>query len=182
MRCASSGSFTYRQSIEIALFIADRSFERSPRLLALKETESLARSQGRSRSRTAHRCFIGKPRKPCCRHGMKAPLVVLACRHGQQQIMRLLIVPIGKLAQICNVVVRTQSSEIRDVFGRWLTAACAAGVRFVVLEGLMRSGKSCLTEQPFALGMSQSVNIELDGFLRKPAAGTALHRRFTDAR
>lgn len=63
---------------------------------------------------------------------------------------------------------RTQSSEIRDVFGRWLTAACAAGVRFVVLEGLMRSGKSCLTEQPFALGMSQSVNIELDGFLRKP--------------
>jgi hypothetical protein len=48
------------------------------------------------------------------------------------------------------------------VFGRWLTAACAAGVRFVVLEGLMRSGKSCLTEQPFALGMSQSVNIELD--------------------
>jgi chloramphenicol 3-O-phosphotransferase len=96
--------------------------------------------------------------------------------------MRLLIVPIGKLAQICNVVVRTQSSEIRDVFGRWLTAACAAGVRFVVLEGLMRSGKSCLTEQPFALGMSQSVNIELDGFLRKPAAGTALHRRFTDAR
>jgi hypothetical protein len=63
---------------------------------------------------------------------------------------------------------RKQSSEIRDVFGRWLTAACAAGVRFVVLEGLMRSGKSCWTEQPFALGMSQSVNIELDGFLRKP--------------
>jgi hypothetical protein len=37
---------------------------------------------------------------------MKATLVVLACRHGQQQIMRLLIVPIGKLAQICNVVGR----------------------------------------------------------------------------
>jgi hypothetical protein len=64
--------------------------------------------------------------------------------------------------------VRALSSEIRDVFGRWLTAQCAAGVRFVVLEGLMRSCKSYLTEQPFALGTGQSLNIELDDFLRRP--------------
>jgi hypothetical protein len=38
----------------------------------------------------------------------------------------------------------------------------------VVLEGLMTSGKSYLTEQPFALGTGQSVTIELDEFLRKP--------------
>jgi hypothetical protein len=61
---------------------------------------------------------------------------------------------------------RVQSSEIRDVFGRWLTAECSAGVRFVVLEGLMHSGKSYLSEQPFALSTGQSTNIELDQFLR----------------
>ena len=38
----------------------------------------------------------------------------------------------------------------------------------MVLEGLITSGKSYLTEQPFALSTGQSVNIELDGFLRKP--------------
>jgi hypothetical protein len=63
---------------------------------------------------------------------------------------------------------RALSSDIRDVFGRWLTAECGGGVRFVVLEGLMRSGKSMLTRQPFALGTRRSVNIELDQFLRKP--------------
>jgi hypothetical protein len=63
---------------------------------------------------------------------------------------------------------RAQSSEIRDVFGRWLRAECTAGARFIVLEGLMRSGKSYLTEHPFALGTGQSVNIELDRFLRAP--------------
>ena len=47
---------------------------------------------------TVHRCFIGKPRKPCCGHGMKAALVVLTGRHSQQQIACLLAVPIGKQA------------------------------------------------------------------------------------
>ena len=46
--------------------------------------------------------FIGKPRKPCCGQGMKVALVV---RHSQQQIVRLPAVPIGKQAQIRNVVV-----------------------------------------------------------------------------
>jgi hypothetical protein len=32
----------------------------------------------------------------------------------------------------------------------------------------MHAGKSRLTEQPFAIAPGQSVNIELDGFLRKP--------------
>jgi len=56
-------------------------------------------------SRTAHRCFISKPRKPCCGHEMKAALVVLTGRHSQQQIACLPVVPIGKQAQIRNVVV-----------------------------------------------------------------------------
>jgi hypothetical protein len=64
--------------------------------------------------------------------------------------------------------VRALSSEIRNVFGRWLTAQWVAGVRFVVLEGLMGSGLSYLTEQPFALDMAEAANIELDDFLRKP--------------
>src|SRR5262249_22312 len=37
----------------------------------------LSGGSGRSVIPTAHRCFIGKPRKPCCGHGMKAALVVL---------------------------------------------------------------------------------------------------------
>jgi hypothetical protein len=36
---------------------------------------------------------------------MKAALVVLAVRHSQQQIACLPVVPIGKQAQTCNVVV-----------------------------------------------------------------------------
>jgi hypothetical protein len=60
---------------------------------------------GRSVIPTAHRCFIGKPRKPCCGHGMKAALVVLIGRHSQQQIACLPVVPIGKQAQMRNVVV-----------------------------------------------------------------------------
>lgn len=63
---------------------------------------------------------------------------------------------------------RARSSEIRDVFGQWLTAEYTARARFLVLEGLMNSGKSMLTEQPFVLGARQSVNIELDDFLRRP--------------
>jgi hypothetical protein len=63
---------------------------------------------------------------------------------------------------------RAESSEIRNVFEQWLTAECAAGVRVLVLEGLMNSGKSRLTEQPFVIGTRQLVNIELDRFLRRP--------------
>jgi hypothetical protein len=63
---------------------------------------------------------------------------------------------------------RALSSEIRNVFGQWLTAEYTAGARFLVLEGLMNSGKSMLTKQPFVLGARQSVNIELDNFLRQP--------------
>jgi hypothetical protein len=63
------------------------------------------RAAGKPSAGAAHRCFIGKPRKPCCGHGMKAALVVLTGRHSQQQIMCLPVVPIGKQAQIRNVVV-----------------------------------------------------------------------------
>jgi hypothetical protein len=58
----------------------------------------LSGGSGRSVIPTAHRCFIGKPRKPCCGHGMKAALVVLTDRHRQQQIACLPVVPIGKQA------------------------------------------------------------------------------------
>src|SRR5262249_55548529 len=60
---------------------------------------------GASPFRTAHRCFIGKPRKPCCGREIKAASVVLTGRHSQQQIACLPVVPIGKLAQKRNVVV-----------------------------------------------------------------------------
>jgi hypothetical protein len=40
----------------------------------------------------------------------------------------------------------------------------------------MSSGKTTLTDQPFALGSSgQSVNIELDDFLRRPVPPTTLY-------
>jgi len=70
---------------------------------------------------------------------------------------------------------RASSSEIREVFGRWLAAQCTAGVRLVVLEGLIGAGKSRLTEQPFAIATGQSVNIELDGFLRNPVNHNTEH-------
>src|SRR5262249_61903367 len=60
---------------------------------------------GATRFRTANRCFIGKPRKPCCGREIKAASVVLTGRHSQQQIACLPVVPIGKLAQKRNVVV-----------------------------------------------------------------------------
>src|SRR5215831_16991214 len=68
-----------------------------PRGLGSRSTELLLQN--------AHRCFIGKPRKPCCGHEIKAALVVLTGRHSQQQIACLPLVPIGKLAQKRNVVV-----------------------------------------------------------------------------
>ncbi len=64
--------------------------------------------------------------------------------------------------------VRTTSAEIRDVFGQWLAAEWAAGVRLVIIEGLMCAGKSKLTEKAFVLGTHASTNIMLDDFLDKP--------------
>jgi hypothetical protein len=51
----------------------------------------------------------------------------------------------------------------------------------VVLEGLMGSGKSYLTDQPFALGIGQSAHIELDSFLRKPVDETTEYMAAIDA-
>src|SRR5262249_2091297 len=69
------------------------------------------------------RCFIGKPRKPCCGQGMKVALVV---RHSQQQIVCLPAVPIGKQAQTCNVVVCHLSVGLCEY-------ATARGVRAIAL-------------------------------------------------
>ena len=57
---------------------------------------------------------------------MKAALVVLAGRHSQQQIACLPVVPIGKQAQTCNVVVCHLSVGRCDY-------ATARGVRAEVL-------------------------------------------------
>jgi hypothetical protein len=76
---------------------------------------------------------------------------------------------------------RAPSAEIRHEFGRWLKVQHAAGIRFVVLEGLKGSGKSYLTDQPFALGIEQSVHIELDSFLRKPVDETTEYMAAIDA-
>jgi hypothetical protein len=65
-------------------------------------------------------------------------------------------------------IIRARSSDIRDVFTRWVTREWSTGTRFVILEGLMGSGKSMLTKQPFALDTQQSTNIEVDEFLRAP--------------
>jgi hypothetical protein len=64
------------------------------------------------------------------------------------------------------------SSEIRAAFEGWLAAACRAGARLIVLEGLTGSGKSHLTERPFSVDKGQSANIEIDQFLRKPVPPT----------
>jgi hypothetical protein len=64
------------------------------------------------------------------------------------------------------------SSDIRAVFENWLASECRAGARLIVLEGLTGSGKSHLTEPPFAIGTTQSTNIEIDKFLRAPVPPT----------
>jgi hypothetical protein len=65
-------------------------------------------------------------------------------------------------------ILRANSSDIQDVFKRWVTREWAIGGRLLILEGLMKSGKSMLTKHPVALGARQSTNIELDKFLRAP--------------
>jgi hypothetical protein len=63
--------------------------------------------------------------------------------------------------------IRAHSSEIRDKFEQWLTREQGSGARLVILEGLMKSGKSKLTKEPLVLGHPIRA-IELDHFLRRP--------------
>jgi hypothetical protein len=64
-------------------------------------------------------------------------------------------------------VIRCSSADIRSIFEGWVASWSAAGVRLVVLEGAMMSGKSFLTQQPLTLGRCQSINIEVDGLTRQ---------------
>jgi hypothetical protein len=64
--------------------------------------------------------------------------------------------------------IRADSSEIRTEFAKWLAQERLAGARLVILEGLMKSGKSELTKEPETLSPSSNT-IELDKFIRKPA-------------
>jgi hypothetical protein len=72
------------------------------------------------------------------------------------------------------------SSDIRAVFENWLASEYQAGARLIVLEGLTGSGKSHLTERPFAIGATQSTNIEIDKFLRAPVPSTLPYRDGVD--
>jgi hypothetical protein len=45
-----------------------------------------------------------------------------------------------------QTVIRCQSADVLVAFEQWLTAESAAGIRLVILEGPMSSGKSCLTK------------------------------------
>jgi predicted nucleotidyltransferase len=67
-----------------------------------------------------------------------------------------------------QTVIRCRAADVCDVFGRWLAAESAAGVRLVILEGAMLSGKSTLTKQPFVLGDDRrSTSIEIDKLTRE---------------
>ena len=63
---------------------------------------------------------------------------------------------------------RADSLNIRAEFQRWLVGEWRSGARLVIIEGLMKSGKSRLTKEPFTIVGRQSTNIELDKFLRAP--------------
>jgi hypothetical protein len=65
-------------------------------------------------------------------------------------------------------VIRADSSEIRHKFEQWLAQAWGSGARLVIVEGLMKSGKSTLTKEPIVLFDKRSRTIELDRFLRRP--------------
>ncbi len=67
-----------------------------------------------------------------------------------------------------QVVVRCAAVDVRDMFERWLDAEAAAGVRLVILEGAMLSGKSSLTNQPFILSDSRCVpTVHVDRFIQE---------------
>jgi hypothetical protein len=61
--------------------------------------------------------------------------------------------------------IRADSSDIRRIFEEWIRREGASGARLVVLEGLMQSGKSFLTDKPVMLDGRPSDNIELDQFV-----------------
>jgi hypothetical protein len=65
-------------------------------------------------------------------------------------------------------VIRADSSEIRHKFEQWLAQEWGSGARLVIVEGLMKSGKSTLTKEPIVLFDKRSRIIELDYFLRRP--------------
>jgi hypothetical protein len=65
-------------------------------------------------------------------------------------------------------VIRADSSDIRNEFEQWLAREWEAGARLVIVEGLMKSGKSTLTKEPIVLLDKRSRTIELDQFLRRP--------------
>jgi hypothetical protein len=65
------------------------------------------------------------------------------------------------LTDVVMQILRSESSEIQKVFADWLEAQRPAGVRLVVLEGFMQSGKSKLIE-----GLSGT--LDLDDFLKRP--------------
>lgn len=62
-------------------------------------------------------------------------------------------------------IIRADSSDIRAAFEQWVQREWANGARLVVLEGLMQSGKSFLTDKPVMLDGRPSENIELDQFV-----------------
>jgi hypothetical protein len=65
-------------------------------------------------------------------------------------------------------VIRADSSDIRHKFEQWLAQEWKSGARLVIVEGLMKSGKSTLTKEPMVLFDKRSRSIELDQFLRRP--------------
>jgi hypothetical protein len=66
-----------------------------------------------------------------------------------------------------RAVIRKPTSEIRAVFEKWLATESRTGARLVVLEGLMGSGKTTLTNRPFRFGTRRSLNIEIDQFFQE---------------
>jgi hypothetical protein len=65
-----------------------------------------------------------------------------------------------------QTIIRCQSADVPAAFARWLETESAAGVRLVILEGAMSSGKSSLTGPSFALlkGL-RATNVGVDQFI-----------------
>jgi chloramphenicol 3-O-phosphotransferase len=61
--------------------------------------------------------------------------------------------------------IRASSSDVRTAFAQWLVVECRTGIELVILEGLISSGKTTLTNRPFTLDGRPSTNIEMDDFL-----------------
>jgi hypothetical protein len=61
--------------------------------------------------------------------------------------------------------IHTDSSDITAAFEQWIQCEWANGARLVVLEGLMQSGKSFLTDKPVTLDGRPSATIELDKYV-----------------